>query len=176
MTKHETTIKKQVDFAFGKKVYLLGADEKGVKYWLEAPSWDCGWYWGFGYIETYRGNGTPSKAIDIASHQHAEGFYNIWCYEILKNKTFSDDEKWALCELFDNFYTLKKLAGAQHANGKEGNYTRQRNGFNYNDLIKENININIDCLPSVMAKIVSILGGGDVEELEEQYKKQIQQR
>lgn len=166
-------MEKQVDFAFNKKVYLLGADAEGVKYWLDAPSWDCGWYWGFGYVETYQDNRKPSKAIDIDSHQHAKNFWSKWCNEILKEKAFSDDEKWVLCELFDNFYTLKNLAAAQSDGGKEGNYTSQINGFNYNNLIKDNLNINIDCLPFVMAKIISILGGGDVEELEKQYKKQV---
>lgn len=44
---------KQRSRAFGKKIYLLGEDKCGDRYWLEEPFWDCGWYWGFGYIETY---------------------------------------------------------------------------------------------------------------------------
>ena len=38
---------------FGKDAYLLGKDDQGIQYWLESPSWDCDWYWGFGYVETY---------------------------------------------------------------------------------------------------------------------------
>ena len=49
-------MKKQTTTAFKKKIYLLGADAEGTKYWLEAPSWDCDWYWGFGYVETYTNN------------------------------------------------------------------------------------------------------------------------
>ena len=28
--------------AFGKDVFLLGADKDDRYYWLEAPKWDCG--------------------------------------------------------------------------------------------------------------------------------------
>lgn len=31
---------------FGKH-YLLGINKEGKHIWLEEPSWDCGWYWGF---------------------------------------------------------------------------------------------------------------------------------
>lgn len=31
-------------YMFGKRIYLLGADEDGIRYWLEEPSWDCDWY------------------------------------------------------------------------------------------------------------------------------------
>ena len=63
--KTKELIKKEKDHAFGKDVYLLGKDAEGVKYWLESPSWDCGWYWGFGYVETYQRNWRPSLARDI---------------------------------------------------------------------------------------------------------------
>lgn len=163
-------IKKRKSFAFGKEVYLLGSDSDGVKYWLEAPSWDCGWYWGFGYIETYTNNTNPSRSRRVESHQHATDFYSKWCNEILKEKTFSDDEKWALCELFKNFYTLRNLAETQKHEGKEGDFTSKRYGFDYRKLLREDVNINRDCLPFVMAKIVSILSGRSAEELEEEYK------
>ena len=41
---------KQVRQQDKKKEYLLGTDEYGIKYWLESESWDCNWYWGFGYL------------------------------------------------------------------------------------------------------------------------------
>ena len=163
-------LEKRKSFAFGKEVYLLVSDSDGVTYWLEAPSWDCDWYWGFGYIETYTNNTYPSCSRDIVSHQHAEKFFSKWCEEILKEKTFSDDETWELCELFENFYTLRNLAETQKHEGKEGNYTERRHGFDYRKLLREDVDINRDCLPFVMAKIVSILSGKNVDELEEEYK------
>jgi len=67
-------MKKTKKHAFGKDVYLLGKDKHGIYYWLESPKWDCGWYWGFGYIETYTNNKQPQLAKDINSHEHANNF------------------------------------------------------------------------------------------------------
>lgn len=46
-------LEKRIDSAFGKKVFLLGIDEYEQEYWLKESSWDCNWYWGFGYIFTF---------------------------------------------------------------------------------------------------------------------------
>lgn len=109
-------MKKRISKAFGKKVYLLGADEEGILYWLKEPSWDCGWYWGFGYIETYTNNNHPNRSLDINSHQHAENFMSKWFTEwngskpILKETVFNEKEGWELSELFEQFYFLQKAA------------------------------------------------------------------
>ena len=31
--------------------YLLGINKEDKKVYLTKPSWDCSWYWGFGYID-----------------------------------------------------------------------------------------------------------------------------
>lgn len=160
-------LEKQKIHKFGKDMYLLGTDEEGTKYWLEEPSWDCGWYWGFGYIETLNARGT-----DIESHQHAFNFYSNWM-DTLVETTFTKDESWALCELFDNFYMLRELADAQHHNGKLGNYTEKRHGYDFTKLFKDGIVINRDCLPFVMAKIIAMLSPDENEtedSLEMKYK------
>lgn len=93
---------------------LLGHDSDGVAYYLADASWDCGWYWGYGYIQTRD------------SHQHADGEYiadnaagsgkiynsdtNIFTGDFLTDKTFSDKDGWILRELFATFYQLKKQA------------------------------------------------------------------
>lgn len=63
-------MKKQITHAFNKQIYLLGKNKHNKLVWLEEPSWDCDWYWGFGYMETYTNNTNPSKARDISSHTH----------------------------------------------------------------------------------------------------------
>ena len=79
-------IEKKKTEAFGKKTFLLGEDEEGVKYWLTAAKWDCGWYWGFGYIETYTNNKNPNNARDISSHSH-------WNSSIVGKKEYYDLDK-----------------------------------------------------------------------------------
>ena len=153
---------------FNRDMYLLGVDDEGIEYWLEEPSWDCGWYWGFGYIETLNKTKT-----DIESHQHATDFYTEWKSKVLKQTTFTEAESWGLCELFDDFYTLRELADAQYHNGKLGNYTSERHGFDFNTLFKDGMVINRDCLPFVMGKIISILTPEETEtadSLELKYK------
>ena len=114
-------LKKKTSHAFGKKIWLLGQDEEGTNYWLEEPSWDCGWYWGFGYIETYTNNRAPSASKDIQSHSH---FDSCWScnneYLDLRNRdnfkkffkktTLTDNKIWELCDYMKTFYTLKEVA------------------------------------------------------------------
>lgn len=115
-TNTEKTLEKTKKHAFDKDIYLLGQDAEGINYWLEAPSWDCNWYWGFGYIETYTNNTNPEKARDISSHSHANNFMSEYFTEwngskpILTLKTFTDSEGWEICELFEQFYFLQKAA------------------------------------------------------------------
>ena len=64
-------MEKKKSHAFGKDVYLLGTIN-GRYQWLEAPSWDCDWYWGFGYVEEYTRHDKPSASRDIVSHTHVD--------------------------------------------------------------------------------------------------------
>ena len=110
-------MKKKTSHAFGKTVYLLGQDEDGINYWLEEPSWDCGWYWGFGYVETYYKNKLPSQAADIDSHQHFDGLFldgpecgKEMFKKFFKETPLTDDEIWELTDYMKTFYTLKSVA------------------------------------------------------------------
>jgi len=58
----------------GCTMYLLGTDKEGIKYWLGAPSWDCGWYWSIGYVYILDNNEDPEHSSDITSLDHFEGF------------------------------------------------------------------------------------------------------
>lgn len=109
------TIEKVVKHAFGKDVYLLGTDKSGIAYWLEQPTWDCGWYWGCGYVETYTNNMHPDKSRDIISHQHFDGLFldkNMFDYwhEFFEESTLSDKEIWQLWDYMKSIYTLKATA------------------------------------------------------------------
>lgn len=99
--------------AFGKEAYLLGEDKQGTRYYLESAKWDCGWYWGFGYIESYTNNKRPDLARDIDSHEHADNFYSEWWGNDdsrLVKTTFTESEGWELAELLKQFYTLRESA------------------------------------------------------------------
>lgn len=154
----EPFLEKEMDHAFRKDVYLLGEDAEGIKYWLEAPSWDCDWYWGFGYIETFQSNRKPSTARDIDSHSHAGNFHSKWWDNynkekaILKITTFTDKEGWELAELFSRFEILKDCAamfgkGGAHISGTD-EYMKKE------EWAKE---INEKLIPETTKRVIEIL-------------------
>lgn len=102
-------MKKQELIKFGKH-YLLGIDKEGIKHYIEAPSWDCGWYWGFGYIHTYTNNNNPNNSRDINGHYHASSFKGYPNPEHLIKTPFTDKEWYTLRELINTAYTLKECA------------------------------------------------------------------
>lgn len=110
-------MEKKTSKAFGKKVWLLGKDKDGINYWLEEPSWDCGWYYGFGFVETYTHNTRPDLARDINSHQHFDSLFlngpkcsKDMFKEFFVETPLSDDEIWELVDYMKTFYTLKAVA------------------------------------------------------------------
>lgn len=171
----KNTLQKKVSHAFKKDVYLLGHDEHGINYWLEAPSWDCNWYWGFGYVETYTNNQNPSKARDVNSHQHidssflgkqeyydtnlntwkqGEYIHNIYDSPKFAATTFDENTGWILTELFNEFYILKRTADLYHSGG--ANTTKSP----IYDLLKnpeQEKYINQILIPAITKKIIDLL-------------------
>lgn len=90
--------------------------EGGV--YIERPSWDCGWYWGFGYLErwNYRKN-------DIDFHTHIDSEFSKlpdgqscnW-FDGMKalfdqGDVFeSDKDRWKFVEIVKTIYSLKETA------------------------------------------------------------------
>lgn len=157
-------IKKQKDHAFGNDAYLLGKDEYGIKYWLKSPSWDCGWYWGFGYVETYQQNWAPSKARDINSHTHINSsfcryvvngnyIHNIYDCPTLATTTFTKGEGWELSELFAQFYTLKESAELFH----KGKSNVSSTTVVHYETVEIAEKINKEMIPAITARIIEIL-------------------
>ena len=115
------TIKKQKSNAFNKDIYLIGKDKDGVKYWLEAPSWDCGYYWGFGYVETYTNNNNPSKAKDITSHQHLDSLIKYGKFPF-EEMTIDLERMEYLISKINGFYSRKKTLEIIDKNSYEYKY------------------------------------------------------
>lgn len=114
--------KKTTKDKLGKSLYLLGRDVCGYSIYLEYPSWDCGWYWGFGYIERYTNKTRPETARDIVSHTHwnreivgdkvIEGryIYHINDNPSIVETVLTDRESWLLSELMRQFYILRDMS------------------------------------------------------------------
>lgn len=115
---------KRKSHAFGKDVYLLGMDKDGVYYWMEEPTWDCDWYWGFGYVETYTNNRLPDRSRDINSHSHFDSMFlngpgNSYdnFKSFFRDSVLTDSELWTFLELMKTVYTLKETAGVFYRGG-----------------------------------------------------------
>lgn len=139
------------------KGYLLGIrkeDEKKV--FLICPSWDCDWYWGFGYVETF-------KRGDIYDHQHFDGLFlkeNI--FNSFKNyfldTTLNDDEIWTLLGYMKEFYILKEYAELlQYGNHITSRACNILENKNKKDNKKEVERINNFLLPELFKKIDNLL-------------------
>jgi hypothetical protein len=90
----------------GKDKILLGKDKQtGENIYLSKPTWDCGWYWSFGYL----GNKN--------CHYHLNGYANgrnINMYDALiadydLNETIKAN-LWVFCEVVKTIYSLKEAA------------------------------------------------------------------
>ena len=158
-------MEKRISRAFRKKVYLLGKDKDNYLVWLEEPMWDCGWYWGFGYIERYTNrNGNPVNARDISSHTHwtseivgpiGENKYIHHMNEnpLFETTTLKDNESWKLSDLMKSFYTLRQTAELFHSGNSHLTSTSPLSLKNPN--LEDHINKNL--LPKVFKEIDKIL-------------------
>lgn len=162
-------MKKQTTIAFRKKVYLLGADAEGTKYWLEAPSWDRGWYFGFGYIETYTNNDCPNRSRDINSHQHFDSLFlndsKVNAFdafkEFFKETTLNDNEIWTLIDYMISFYTLKKAAATL---GRGYSHITEKAKLEEAKNVEMAKEINEKILPAIFKQIDIMLSGSKEEE------------
>lgn len=163
-------MKKQTTIAFRKKVYLLGADAEGTKYWLEAPSWDCDWYWGFGYVETYTNNDCPNKSRDINSHQHFDGLFlnnpKVSAFDafkaFFKETTLNDNEIWTLIDYMSSFYTLKEAAATL---GRGYSHITEKAKLEEAKNIEMAKEINEKILPAIFKQIDIMLSDTDEQQI-----------
>ena len=120
-------IKKQNEFMFGKNIYLIGINTDGEKVFLEHQSWDCGWYWGFGYLETYTNNRQITRSKDIRCHSHFQDFD--------KNNSLNKYHELDSCVLsFDELQELKRLMKIALSLGDEARRTKEREYKNITDI------------------------------------------
>ena len=157
--------------------YYLGRDlNTKRKMWLQKPSWDCGWYWGFGTVQAMKGDKEPSKAKDIDFHTHwdsrvrdsrnnAHDWFEScfgqcttdFCGEKRKDKEpkcrFTDAQLWKLCELMATAYTLREAAEVL---GRGGSHYTTNPCAKVIKNTRETDRINSKVLPAIFAEIGKI--------------------
>lgn len=146
---------------FGHKYYLLGTDKEGIKYFLEEASWDCDWYWGGGYVETFSNNRNPVCSRDIDSHRHFNYMfltYNKNGFDMFKDffkeTPFTDNEIWKICELMKSFYVAREYSDMIYRGG--AHYTKNPAKETIMDKAEYN-RINKVVIPTIMTELYKIL-------------------
>lgn len=150
-------MKKTMTTAFGKEVFLLGCDADESYLWLEAPSWDCGWYWGIGYVETYTNNKNPHLAKDISSHTHFDSKFAKLDDWMQLDSPFTEDEKYLIYELMTELYTLKKTASILYVGGAHITSKNKALRQFEADNTKEYERINKIVIPAIWEELRAIL-------------------
>lgn len=148
--------------------FLLGKNHDGEYVYLKKASWDCNWYWGFGYLHTYTTYTNnlhhlhPERfSRDISSHFHFDSeflngprhahdmFMNYFAETVL-----TDSEVWQLCDYMKSFYTLK--AAAEVLGRGYSHYTERAKleTLKYPEMVGT---INNVMLPALFEKIEKLL-------------------
>lgn len=135
--------------------------KNGESYWLEQASFDCDWYWGLGYVESYRGYGHSSKSW--RGHSHFDSMFlkknecgvhlDAW-KKFFDETPLTDDEVWEILELMKSAYTCRQYSDTIH---RGGSHITSRVKV---DLIKNDAEygrLNNAVIPTIMNEVYKIL-------------------
>lgn len=132
--------------------YLLGVDQNNDKVYLKKATFDCDWYWGIGYIETFNGN-------ELIAHNHFDYLFlkkNIFnsFKEYFKETVLTENEIWQLLELMKTLYVAREYSDVLHMEG--ANISK-----NFNTKIIANKDeyerLNKKVIPELLEKVYKLL-------------------
>ena len=129
-----------------KKIKIGVVDGQDI--YLSPPSWDCGWYWGWGYLGNRNCHyhlDTLDKRIDFktAIDNHFGSSYIV-----------SIEERWKVSELFKSFYALKEIAKVYNRGGVHLNDNPCKELIKNKKEVKR---INQVLLPAIFKEVYIIL-------------------
>lgn len=146
------------------KGYLLGKDKDGNNYYLAFPSWDCDWYWGFGYINHANGmfhwDGETFSTIEERPVNTVDGFTNFIkespLYKPGKNERTWEkySEVYKLADLMKSFYTAKEYANLLHSGHSYFTSSKDVPDLKNN---AEYVRINTEVIPTLLRAIHELL-------------------
>lgn len=146
---------------FGNDYYLLGVDKEGKNVYLQAFQWDCDWYWGGGYLNTFTNNKNPEKSRDIDSHTHFDTCFinNKKCVfdnfkDFFVKTVLNDKEIWTLTELMYSFYIARKYSDMLHTGGAHQTSNPNKEIIQNDEEYKR---INNVVIPAIANKIYELL-------------------
>ena len=99
----------------GKSKHYIGRNHGDVLY-MSKPSFDCGWYWGFGYV----GNSRCHMHFNgILNHNHDKNWFDSFRTEFTDVCVALQDDQnlWKFIETMRSLYTLRKAADLYYMGG-----------------------------------------------------------
>lgn len=144
---------------------LLGKNSYDEKIWLRPPSWDCNWYWGFGYLHNKNSHTHFSGLVGSQEYYDNEKgcfrkgdyIHNVYYSPELVETTFSEKEGWELSELFKQFYLLREMADFSHKSPAGCHITTSPVIHDAEKMKEWNEYLNKTMIPAVMDKIFVLL-------------------
>jgi len=93
-----------------------GTYADGSYLYLTKHSWDCGWYWGFGYV----GNRDCHFHFDsLLNIKDNKGGIKYTATDLFSETYITDKEWWIIRDLFVQAYALKKAAAVYRQGGHQ---------------------------------------------------------
>ena len=138
-----------------KKYYLIGRKD-GEDLYLEAASFNCGWYWGIGYVETFTNRKRPERSADISCHTHFNTLFPTWkaFVDNLDDTPFTERERWQIYEIMECLYTARNYSDMIHRGS--AHYTNNDAA----DIIKDDAEykrINETVIPALLKNLYGIM-------------------
>lgn len=100
----------------GKMKSDAGTSADGENVWLTKHEWQCGWYWGFGYL----GNKNCHFHFDSLLYiKDGKGSVKYCASDLFESTNISDKEWWVMRDLFVQAYALQKAAEVYRNGGHQ---------------------------------------------------------
>jgi hypothetical protein len=129
------------------KIYI--GKQENERIYLTKHKWDCGWYWGFGYV----GNKDCHFHMNSIISDFCKKDYKI--ENILEDSPFNQSEWWIILDLFKQAYAIKEASQVYRIGGHFSSKQGTTDIIKNKDL--EDI-LNND-LEKILNKIWEIMGG-----------------
>ena len=139
----------------GKKYYLIGTKD-GEDMYLEQASFDCQWYWGLGYIETFTNKRHPERSADISSHSHFNLEFPHYTDFMDLDAPYTESEKWKIYEIMRSLYTAREYSDMIHIGGSHFTSNPAK------DIIQDDAEykrINEVVIPAMLEELYKIMEG-----------------
>lgn len=135
---------------FGKRTY------DDVSIYLSAPSWDCEWYWSYGYL----GNQNEHYHLDDYETPYwLREKQNRNMYDALKNDYILApkiyENLWLFCEFTETIYSFKTIAEVYKRGGSHYTHSKDEQKITQDLVAYERINNII--LPQLFDKLYTII-------------------